>query len=151
MVAIGDKSQHPRDWYINANYIPDLNTGTPKQFIATQGPIEKTMEAFWHMVWRKMVVSIVMLCGLEEHGRVSCHVYYPTKGEVKVGNSYSLKLLETIQTNDFYIIRKIQMTNLATSETRVVDHYHVRWLYPRASDGPTGRCRSLQTTSTWPT
>lgn len=70
MVTLQHTSKHPADTYINANYIANPYNGDKKYFIATQGPIPKSMNNFWHMVWLEGVTVVVMLCGLQEHGRV---------------------------------------------------------------------------------
>ena len=71
MVSLQTMSKNPEDSYINANYIMNPYTGQPKVFIATQGPIPKSMNNFWAMVWHEKISVVVMLCGLEEHGRVN--------------------------------------------------------------------------------
>ncbi len=128
MVKLGNPNQHPSSWYINANYISNLVTGQSNQFIATQGPIEQTSESFWRMVWLEKASAVIMLCGLEEHGRVACHVYYPELGDKTdkpAGKAFTLKLVENKALNKFYIIRKIQLTNNETGESRIIDQYHV--------------------------
>lgn len=70
MVSLQSTSANPVDSYINANYIANPYTGQKKEMIATQGPIPKSMNNFWAMVWAESISVIIMLCGLEEHGRV---------------------------------------------------------------------------------
>lgn len=36
----------------------------------TQGPLQNTIDDFWRMVWEHRVSAIVMLCQLEENGKV---------------------------------------------------------------------------------
>lgn len=45
--------------------------GAPRQYIATQGPMESTVEAFWRMVWEYGVDTIVMATNFQERGIVS--------------------------------------------------------------------------------
>lgn len=88
----------PNSDYINANYIrvrllqhpkcaieltpslppPPLPTHTtqgyrnhPQQYIATQGPLENTIEDFWRMVWDNNSEVIVMATNFQERGIVS--------------------------------------------------------------------------------
>lgn len=57
--------------YINASY---LNGGPHEQdksmFIATQGPLRKTIGKFWKLVIQKGVYLIIMLCLEKEDMRV---------------------------------------------------------------------------------
>ena len=39
-------------------------------FLATQAPMKETVEDFWHMIWETQSKAIVMLCNLEEEGKV---------------------------------------------------------------------------------
>ena len=41
-------------------------------FLATQAPMKETVEDFWHMIWETQSKAIVMLCNLEEEGKVGC-------------------------------------------------------------------------------
>ena len=61
--------------YINASYI----TGYQRRnaFIATQGPLEETVQDFWRMIWEQDVNTIVMLTQIVECGRPGmCNAYY---------------------------------------------------------------------------
>ncbi|XP_007939380.1 receptor-type tyrosine-protein phosphatase V-like [Orycteropus afer afer] len=65
----------PHSDYINANFIPGYTH--PQEFIATQGPLKKTLEDFWRLVWEQQVHIIVMLTVGMENGRVLCEHYWP--------------------------------------------------------------------------
>ena len=41
------------------------------QYIVTQGPLKDTVDDFWRMVWEHRASTIMMLCQLEEKGKVS--------------------------------------------------------------------------------
>lgn len=41
-----------------------------KNFVATQAPLANTIVDFWKMVWKTESKTIVMLCNLQENGKV---------------------------------------------------------------------------------
>lgn len=73
--------------YINASWIRDTRQADPTRcpdeivpsYIACQGPLKHTSEAFWLMVVEQQVSTVVMLTGLKEHGREKCHGYFPRR------------------------------------------------------------------------
>lgn len=44
--------------------------GAPRQYIATQGPLETTQQDFWTMVWENRSEVIVMATNFQEKGIV---------------------------------------------------------------------------------
>ena len=65
------------DSYINANYINTSISRNDQLFIATQGPLETTIENFWRMVDQERISLVVMLTCLKEHSKTKCHQYWP--------------------------------------------------------------------------
>ncbi|XP_066580446.1 receptor-type tyrosine-protein phosphatase O isoform X2 [Amia ocellicauda] len=61
--------------YINANYIPGYRS--PREYIATQGPLPETRNDFWKMVLQQKSHVIVMLTQCNERRRVKCDHYWP--------------------------------------------------------------------------
>ena len=75
--------------YINANYLPvrvyelvDMScTALPtlqgykskQEYIATQGPLDHTVDDFWRMIWEQNVHTIVMVINLKHGGWVGQH------------------------------------------------------------------------------
>jgi protein tyrosine phosphatase len=63
------------------------------------------------MIWDFSVVKIVMLCGLEEDGRLACDVYFPdsifSTSIMTIGNDFKLVHIKTDKSNPFYWIRTI--------------------------------------------
>jgi protein tyrosine phosphatase len=62
--------------YINASWIQA--PGGIRKYIATQGPMPKTLVDFWRMIWQEKVRVLVMLTDTYERGKVKCHPYWPS-------------------------------------------------------------------------
>ncbi|XP_054465439.1 tyrosine-protein phosphatase non-receptor type 7-like [Anoplopoma fimbria] len=67
------------DRYINANYIRGYR-GSPRAFIATQGPMLHTVGDFWDMVWQERSSIVVMVTRLKENNE-KCELYWPQPRE----------------------------------------------------------------------
>jgi protein tyrosine phosphatase len=61
--------------YINASHIEAPNN--VRRYIATQGPLNKTIEDFWLMIWEQNTNVIVMLTRQIERGQIKCETYWP--------------------------------------------------------------------------
>ena len=72
-VRLLQRNEDIYDSYINANYINSSTLRNDQLFIATQGPLESTVENFWRMVDQEKVSLIVMLTHTKEHTKVKCH------------------------------------------------------------------------------
>ncbi|GES89353.1 tyrosine-protein phosphatase non-receptor type 1 [Rhizophagus clarus] len=65
--------------YINASHIEAPNN--VRKYIATQGPLSKTIEDFWLMIWEQNTTVIVMLTKQIERGETKCETYWPESVE----------------------------------------------------------------------
>ncbi|XP_063000264.1 receptor-type tyrosine-protein phosphatase V-like isoform X2 [Elgaria multicarinata webbii] len=81
----------PHSDYINANFVPGYSS--PQEFIATQGPLKKTLDDFWRLVWEQHVCTIVMLTVGMENGRVLCEYYWPSDTSPVSSGQISIHLL----------------------------------------------------------
>jgi len=91
--------------YINASWI---HIPYHKSFIATQGPLESTIEDFWVMCYTYNVKVIVMLCKLDEDYKEKCANYWDTN----MKNFKVEKINDTINLTHDTKIRKFKICNL---------------------------------------
>uniref|UniRef100_A0A8C7M7Z6 protein-tyrosine-phosphatase n=1 Tax=Oncorhynchus kisutch TaxID=8019 RepID=A0A8C7M7Z6_ONCKI len=64
--------------YVNASFIDGYRQ--KDSYMASQGPLQHTIEDFWRMIWEWRSCSIVMLTELEERGQEKCAQYWPSDG-----------------------------------------------------------------------
>ncbi|XP_073514296.1 receptor-type tyrosine-protein phosphatase beta-like isoform X2 [Phyllobates terribilis] len=112
--------EDPTEDYINANYIPGYNS--PKEFIAAQGPLPRTVNDFWRMIWEKDVKAVIMLTKCVELGKVKCEEYWPQRSARIYGNlSISMNdenVLQDWTTRDFILV------DMQTRQSKAVRHFH---------------------------
>uniref|UniRef100_A0A3Q4HSI9 Receptor-type tyrosine-protein phosphatase alpha n=1 Tax=Neolamprologus brichardi TaxID=32507 RepID=A0A3Q4HSI9_NEOBR len=91
-------------------------------YMASQGPLQHTIEDFWRMIWEWRSCSIVMLTELEERGQEKCAQYWPSDSAVTHGDiTIELKREEE---NESYTVRDLLVTNTRENKTRVVRQFH---------------------------
>ena len=64
--------------FIHANFIDGYTRD--KEYIATQGPLENTIDDMWRMVWEYKCTSIVMLTRCMENLKRKCTLYWVEEG-----------------------------------------------------------------------
>ncbi|CAF3988363.1 unnamed protein product [Rotaria sp. Silwood2] len=107
--------------YINASKITD---SAPKcKYIATQGPMPNTTNAFWQMVWEQGSCVIVALTRPIENGITMCHHYWPVEGS-EIYNDFEVNLVSEHIWSDDYVVRSFYLKNIQTMETRTVTQFH---------------------------
>lgn len=107
--------------YINASAITDSD---PKcKYIATQGPLPNTTNAFWQMVWEQGSCVIVALTRPIESGITMCHHYWPVEGSARF-NDFEVNLVSEHIWSDDYLVRSFYLKNVQTMETRTVTQFH---------------------------
>ncbi|KAM3840465.1 LOW QUALITY PROTEIN: receptor-type tyrosine-protein phosphatase V-like [Vipera latastei] len=111
----------PHSDYINANFVPGYNS--PQEFIATQGPLKKTMDDFWRLVWEQNICTIVMLTVGMENGRVLCEYYWPTDISPVSSGEISIHLLAQ-NFADEWTTREFKLQHKGLNMERRLSHLH---------------------------
>ncbi|KAM6458140.1 receptor-type tyrosine-protein phosphatase V-like isoform 2-T2 [Liasis olivaceus] len=111
----------PHSDYINANFVPGYNS--PQEFIATQGPLKKTLDDFWRLVWEQNICTIVMLTVGMENGRVLCEYYWPTDTFPVSSGEISIHLLAQ-NFADEWTTREFKLQHKGLNMERRVSHLH---------------------------
>ncbi|CAG8662272.1 10305_t:CDS:1 [Funneliformis mosseae] len=97
--------------YINASYIEAPQK--IRKYIATQGPLDNTIEDFWCMMWEQHSHVIVMLSKEHEKGKVKCSKYWPeSNGSPFVFPELGLKVViegEELEPNFSSLIRTFRL------------------------------------------
>uniref|UniRef100_A0A8C6YDH4 protein-tyrosine-phosphatase n=1 Tax=Naja naja TaxID=35670 RepID=A0A8C6YDH4_NAJNA len=111
----------PHSDYINANFVPGYNS--PQEFIATQGPLKKTLDDFWRLVWEQNICTIVMLTVGMENGRVLCEYYWPTDISHVSSGEISIHLLAQ-NFADEWTTREFKLQHKGLNMERRLSHLH---------------------------
>ncbi|CAD7672578.1 unnamed protein product [Nyctereutes procyonoides] len=120
-VRLSQLDGEPHSDYINASFIPGYTD--PQEFIATQGPLKKTVEDFWRLVWEQQVHVIVMLTVGMENGRVLCEHYWPV-GSTPVTHGHITVHLLAEEPEDEWTKREFQLQHRAQRQPRTVTQLH---------------------------
>lgn len=100
--------------YINANFIDGYKYR--RAYIATQAPLQETIDDFWRMLWEHNSTIVVMLTKLREMGREKCAQYWPVERSIRYQyfvvdpvaeynmNSY---ILREFKVNHYFLLRLI--------------------------------------------
>ncbi|XP_071163740.1 receptor-type tyrosine-protein phosphatase kappa-like [Mytilus edulis] len=106
--------------YINASFIQGY--GQVRKYIASQGPLDKTVDDFWSMVWQYDCGKIVMLTNVFENGKEKCIQYWPDHEQQKTSyGSISLLLVKEDVYSDFTVRR---ITLQKEKDTKTVLQFH---------------------------
>lgn len=121
-VVLTAKRDIPGSDYINANYVDGYSF--PAKYIATQGPIESTVNDFWRMVWEKNVKTIIMIEMLERDEDSPCERYW-SEAEPKEYGHVAVSLLSSMAMSD-WTIRDFMLwsTDPDSVDKREVVQYH---------------------------
>ncbi|CAL2035837.1 unnamed protein product [Caenorhabditis brenneri] len=121
------KERPPDNDFIHANWMtmPDKF-----QYISAQGPMEETLEDFWHMTYTEKSPAIVMICDWLEDGVQKCAHYVPKEDEkfqqfgiYKVTRVDTVvEVFEDVAMQTF----EVSIPSRPDSPLHTVKHYHYR-------------------------
>ncbi|EHB13157.1 Receptor-type tyrosine-protein phosphatase O [Heterocephalus glaber] len=109
--------------YINANYIPGYNS--PREYIATQGPLPETRNDFWKMVLQQNSQIIVMLTQCNEKRRVKCDHYWPFTEEPIAYGDITVEMISEEEQDDW--ARRHFRINYADEMQNVMHFNYTAW------------------------
>ncbi|CAC5418941.1 PTPRB [Mytilus coruscus] len=121
LIGIEDE---PGSDFINANYIPGFNS--PREYIASQGPLPATLADFWRMVWEQNVCIIVMLTQLIERGRKKCELYWPENTNEKRFFGDIIVEVKGVSYLQDYALREIEL-HLGDVSRNVRHYNYLAW------------------------
>ncbi|KAL5486487.1 hypothetical protein EMCRGX_G018974 [Ephydatia muelleri] len=108
--------------YINASFVDGYKQC--KGYIATQGPLQNTVEDFWRMVWEFKCRVIIMMCPLTEKGHESSYCYWPTEEEMAVSYGSISVTLQSQLLYDGYEVRTFNIRHKSEEQDTVVTQLH---------------------------
>ncbi|XP_017114372.1 tyrosine-protein phosphatase non-receptor type 9 isoform X2 [Drosophila elegans] len=120
VVLAHEDGDEPSD-YINANFVDGYKQ--KNAYISTQGPLPKTSQDFWRMIWEQHCLVIVMTTRVMERGRVKCGQYWePTEESSLEFGDYHVRTI-SVECNEDYMVASLELRNIKTDETRNVSHW----------------------------
>ncbi|XP_076425714.1 receptor-type tyrosine-protein phosphatase H [Peromyscus maniculatus bairdii] len=120
-VPLKSLHEEPGSDYINASFIPGL--WSPKEFIATQGPLPHTVGDFWRLVWEQQSHTLVMLTNCMESGRVKCEHYWPLDARPCTHGQLQVTVVnEDVKEN--WTVRDLQLFHVGEKQTLSVRQFH---------------------------
>ncbi|XP_050841066.1 receptor-type tyrosine-protein phosphatase V-like isoform X2 [Serinus canaria] len=120
-VKLSQLGEDPHSDYINANFMPGYTS--QQEFIATQGPLKKTIEDFWRLVWEQNVCNIIMLTVCMENGRVLCDHYWPSESAPVSYGQVRVHLLMQSSSEE-WTVREFKLWHEGLGAERFVSHLH---------------------------
>uniref|UniRef100_A0A0A9W4L1 Tyrosine-protein phosphatase non-receptor type 9 n=2 Tax=Lygus hesperus TaxID=30085 RepID=A0A0A9W4L1_LYGHE len=112
--------------YINANFVDGYKQ--KNAFISTQGPLQKTCDDFWRMVWEQGAVVVVMTTRVIERGRHKCWQYWPSDaGSSQIHGQFAVTTV-AVEAHTDYVVSVLRLVNNKTEESRQIEHLqYISW------------------------
>ena len=105
--------------FINASWI---HMPSMRHFIATQGPLQSTIDDFWEMCFLYDVKIIVILCNLIENNREKCANYWDNY----IKNYKLIKLNNDMEIDNGLMIKEFQIVNKVNSISKKIIQVHLK-------------------------
>ena len=122
--------------FIHANFITGYNR--EREYIATQGPLENTIEDFWRMVWEYHCSTIVMLTRCTENLKRKCAFYWVEEGEERFFEM-AVSYVSSLHLVDYSIIKlRVRPVDFTGDELMVSLFQFVSWPDFGTPDSPAG-------------
>jgi protein tyrosine phosphatase len=106
--------------YINANFVKGYE-GQPRAYIATQAPMENTVDDFWSMIMEQNVSVVIMVTYLFEYGVEKCIQYWPERGTTRYGSTEVSNVEEVHKDN--YVRTTLRLRHVTKMTVMTVRHY----------------------------
>lgn len=84
-------------------------------FISTQGPLPRTFNDFWRMIWAEVVVVIVMTTRTVERCRQKCGQYWPLDPDSQDEYGICKIVNKGVEPFQDYVITSLEVTNTEVS------------------------------------
>ncbi|RWS32026.1 tyrosine-protein phosphatase 69D-like protein [Leptotrombidium deliense] len=133
----------PGSDYINADFVEGYKSR--KLYICAQGPLDRTTADFWRMIYEHKVSVIVMLTGIEEHGKIKCAQYWPDEGVKQIDKLYKIVPQSVRKFNDF-IARRFFLQTMNEDETPrdILQFHFLMWKDFLAPEQPSWLLRFIK-------
>ncbi|KAF0311498.1 Tyrosine-protein phosphatase non-receptor type 7 [Amphibalanus amphitrite] len=122
-VVLDQKTGAPNSDYINANYVRGPKD-EPQFYIATQGPLESTVNDFWRMIWETQSKVVICLTDIVERGVRRCAEYLPPSEALdrhRLYGDFQVTLMAKTK-KDKFVVSTIQLKNMDSNLFREVTH-----------------------------
>ena len=100
--------------YINASFLDGYRQRCA--YIATQGPLNETVDDFWRMLWEHNSTIVVMLTKQREMGREKCAQYWPNDRSAR----YQCFVVDPLAEYNMpqYLLREFKVTDARDGQSR---------------------------------
>jgi protein tyrosine phosphatase len=109
--------------YMNSNQINGFNVNSGGMFIASQAPIELTLNSFWQLIWDYNVPLIIMGCNLVEDNIEKCFQYFPPDDRIRTEDFEIFMVKQKTQFPNL-IERVLLVTHPISESQKMVHHLH---------------------------